>query len=209
MSKQKVSIHRALAELKLIDAKVTKQIEELTPTGLYQKESLINNYIPKEAFEAHAVSKFDSITALIKRKQAIKSAIVKANGETKVNVCNVEMTIAEAINYKQIIGLKRALIVKLASQMKTVLTDMEKKNTIVEQNLQRILEATFGKDGVANGKNDVDGVSVPYKAANEFKIFDPLDAQNKAQAMSAEIAEFESEIDAVLSEINATTSIEI
>lgn len=208
-TKQQVSIHRALAELKLIDSKVAKQIEELTAVGLYQKDSKINAWIDKDEFQTAAQSKFDSINDLIERKQKIKSAIVAANGKTSVTIGKSVMTIAEAINYKQIVGLKKQLLVKMAAQAKSVLADMEKKNTIVEQNMQRILEATFGKDTAKVDKNDMESVRKPYMEANEFKMFDPLKAVEVASTMSQAVAEFESEIDAALSEVNAITLIEI
>jgi hypothetical protein len=75
--------------------------------------------------------------------------------------------------------------------------------------VQSILEATFGKENVKAGKDDVESVRKPYMEANEFHLFDPLSVDSKIEALEKEIGDFEAEVDAVLSEINAITIIEI
>lgn len=68
---EKMTIHRALSELKLIDAKIEKQINELIPSGVYQKGKLVEGYITEADFEKSAKSKFDSVNDLIERKNKI------------------------------------------------------------------------------------------------------------------------------------------
>ena len=76
---EKMTIHRALSELKLIDAKIEKQINEVLPSGIMQKGRLVNGFMQESEFEKNAKSKFDSVNDLIDRKNKIKSAIVTAN----------------------------------------------------------------------------------------------------------------------------------
>lgn len=209
MTKQKMTIHRALSELKLIDSKIEKQINEIVPSGIYQKGKLINNYVKEEDFSTSAKSKFDSVNDLIARKNAIKSAIVEANGVTKVKVSEKEMTIADAINFKAVVKFKKKLIETLKARQQQAVAQLNQQNTIVEQNVQRILEATFGKENVKAGKDDVESVRKPYMDANEFHLFDPLKVAEKVEAIEKEVGDFEMEVDAVLSEINAVTFIEV
>ena len=209
MTKQKMTIHRALSELKLIDSKIEKQINEIVPSGIYQKGKLINNYVKEEDFSTSAKSKFDSVNDLIARKNAIKSAIVEANGVTKVKVSEKEMTIADAINFKAVVKFKKKLIETLKARQQQAVAQLNQQNTVVEQNVQRILEATFGKENVKAGKDDVESVRKPYMDANEFHLFDPLKVAEKVEAMEKEVGDFEMEVDAVLSEINAVTFIEV
>lgn len=207
MTKQKMTIHRALSELKLIDSKIEKQINEIVPSGIYQKGKLINNYVKEEDFSTSAKSKFDSVNDLIARKNAIKSAIVEANGVTKVKVSEKEMTIADAINFKAVVKFKKKLIETLKARQQQAVAQLNQQNMVVEQNVQRILEATFGKENVKAGKDDVESVRKPYMDANEFYLFDPLKVAEKVEAMEKEVGDFEMEVDAVLSEINAVTFI--
>jgi len=209
MTKQKMTIHRALSELKLIDSKIEKQINEIVPSGIYQKGKLINNYVKEEDFSTSAKSKFYSVNDLIARKNAIKSAIVEANGVTKVKVSEKEMTIADAINFKAVVKFKKKLIETLKARQQQAVAQLNQQNTVVEQNVQRILEATFGKENVKAGKDDVESVRKPYMDANEFHLFDPLKVAEKVEAMEKEVGDFEMEVDAVLSEINAVTFIEV
>ena len=202
-------IHRVLSELKLIDARIEKQTDELVPTGIYQKGKLISRYITEAEFETVATSRFQSIMDLIARKSAIKSAIVQSNGYTRVTVAGIEMTVADAINQKSAVKFKTALIEKLKSSHRASLAAMNKENAVVDQNVQRILEATFGKENVSVSAKDMDAVRVPYIDANEFHMFDPLNVAKTVEAMEKEVAEFEAEVDAVLSESNAVTFIAV
>jgi len=110
MTKVKMTIHRALAELKLIDSRIEKQISLIEPSGLMQKDKLVNNLHTKDSFEKETKAKLQSATDLIERKNKIKSAIVKANGETTVIIGDNAMTIADAINFKTVITVKKNLI---------------------------------------------------------------------------------------------------
>lgn len=209
MEKQKITIHRGLAELKLIDAKIEKQISEIEPTGFYQKDKLINNVIKLEDFEKSAQSKYDSVIDLIKRKNTIKSAIVKANNTTPVKVGTKTMSIADAINYKTAIQFKKKLADSLKAKQNKMIATVNNSNTIVEANVQKILEATFGKENVKAGKDDVESVRKPYMEANEFHLFDPIKVGSLVEQLELEVSEFEMEVDAALSEINAVTFIEV
>lgn len=204
-----MTIHRALSELKLIDAKITKQTMELVPLGIYQKGKLVNGHIKEEDFKSAAQSKFDSVKELIERKTKIKAAVVAKNGVTKVIVASKEMTIADAITFKGIVALKKQLIERIKAEKNKAVAALNQNNDLVNANVQRILEATFGKENVKAGKDDIENVRKPYLEANEFHLFDPLDTVKQIESLEKEVSEFEAEVDAVLSEINAITFIDI
>lgn len=86
MENKIMTIHRALAELKLIDSKIEKAISIIEPTGVMQTNKLVNNFYKKEDFEKEAKAKYQSVIDLIERKNKIKSAIVIANGITEVEI---------------------------------------------------------------------------------------------------------------------------
>lgn len=208
MEKQKMTIHRALTELKLIEAKIEKKILEVTPCGIKQKDKLVNGFIKEEDFKTSATSAYDSVTDLIARKCKIKSEIVKANSLTTVKVGGVDMTIAEAINFKAVVIYKKKLIEKLKSGQQKAVGEMNKHNEIVEKNVQAIVEAAMGKDN-ANQKTDTaTEIRKQYINANEFILVDPLIVADKITVLEEEVSKFEADVDAALSEINATTFIE-
>lgn len=209
MEKQKMTIHRALSELKLIDSKIEKQTNEILPTGVYQKGKLINGYFQESEFNASAEGKYKSVIDLIDRKNSIKSAIVQANGVTMVKVGENSMTIADAINFKAVIKFKKKLIDRLKALHQKAVADLNNNNAVVEQNCQRLLEAALGKDAVKAGKDDVEAIRKPYVDANEFHLFDPLKVDETVAKLEKEVGEFEVDVDAALSEINAVTFIEV
>ena len=56
-----MTIHRALAELKLIDSRIDKSIDSINPSGVMQKDKLVNNFYKKDKFESDAKAKYQSI----------------------------------------------------------------------------------------------------------------------------------------------------
>lgn len=205
---EKLTIHRALSELKLIGAKIEKSIEELIPSGILQAGKLVNGHYQKEDFEKTAKEKFQSVNALIERRNKIKSAVVKANGLTEVQVAGNTMTIADAINLKAVIGFKKQLIDRLRKQHNSAKANLEKNNAQVDANALKLAEVALGKQGIKIGDNDAQAVIEPYLKANKFELVNPLDAEKKIEELEKSVGDFEAEVDAVLSEINAVTFIE-
>lgn len=205
----KLTLHRALSELKTIDKRIVDTINKINPVEIYQKDKKIKGFIEKDKFEEQAKSDFDSILSLIKRKNTIKCAIVLKNAETKVTVNQQEMSIAEAITYKDLLLFKKSLIDKLKLQFTAVKASLEKRNFEVSQQLQSNIEAMLGKDNVKSNKEDIETLTKPFLSMNEWHLSDPLDIEKKITELEEEYNKFYSEVDSVLSEINAVTTIEI
>lgn len=205
----KMTLHRALSELKLIDAKIAKTIESIEPSGISQKGKLVNNYYTNDDFEKSAKSTLQSVLDLIKRKSQLKSAIVNANSVTSMKVAGEEMTIAEAINMKQAIVAKKLLVQSIERKHNNAKAIAEKSNKQVEDNALRLASAALQKDNVKINEGDAVAITEPYLEKNLFSVVDPLDAENLVKKLSDEISDFESDVDSALSEINALTYITI
>ena len=206
--KTKISIHRGLAELKLLDARINKSIKLILPSGLMQESKLVDDYYKKEDFETSATAKFQSIQDLIKRKNLIKAAIIKANVETEVEIAGKKYTIADAINFKKIIEMKQSLIEELTKKHRQVKVKAEEKNRRVDENALKLAEAALQKDNVKINDGDAIAITEPYIKRNKFHVVDPLNVEELVEKMQKEVDEFETEVDAALSEINAVTYIE-
>ena len=212
MEKTKMTIHRALSELKLIDARIEKAINVVEPTGLMQLNKPVNGFYAKDDFEKDVKAKFQSVSDLIERKNSIKSAIVKANGETTVTIGEKTMTIADAINFKTVIAVKKMLIAQLTKKHNAVKArftqENEKVNNVALENA-KIMIGKQGDDRVKPNDEDVKNIVEPFVKRNEFHLVDPLKVEELTEKLQNEVNEFEAEVDAVLSEINAITVIEI
>lgn len=208
---EKMTIHRALVDLKLIDSKIEKGILEIEPTGMMQQDKPVNGFYKKEDFESAAKAKLQSVLDLIERKTKIKSAIVISNGITMVEVSGKKMTVADAINYKNIIIFKKQLLSSLSkkhNQVKSkVQTENEKVNNVALENA-KIMIGRQGDDKVKPTDDDVKAIVEPFVKRNELHLVDPLKVEVFVDKNTSEIELFEAEVDAVLSESNSLTTIE-
>ena len=212
MGKFKITLHRALAELKLLDNKIVKAIGLIQPTGLMQKNGLVNNLSTKEVFNKDVLGKYQSVQDLIERKTTIKSAIVAANAVTIVEIAGERMTIAEAINFKTVIDLKKQLIKTIQDRHNSVLSVFNTKNEEIKKvalDNAKIMIGRQGDDRVKATDTDVKAIVDPYVKRMEFHLVDPLKAEQLIIHLQEEVDTFEMEVDAALSEINALTTIEI
>lgn len=205
---EKLTIHRALSELKLIVAKIEKGIKDIVPSGTQQTNRLVNGVYEKVKFEDNAKSSFQSVTDLIDRKNKIKSAIVKANGVTIITVAGEQMTIADAINLKSVVEVRKKFIDHLRRSHNTAKATVEQHNAKVDANALQLAASALQKQNVKIGDDDVQKVIAPYVEANKAVLIDPLNIEDKVKEMEEKLSAFEAEVDAVLSEANAVTFIE-
>jgi len=210
MKHEQMTIHRALAELKLIDSRIEKAISVIEPTGVMQTNKQVNGFFKKEDFEAEAKAKLQSVVDLIDRKNKIKSAIVTANGVTQVEISGAKMTIADAINFKSVIVFKKNLIATLIKKHNAVKSkftvENEKINNIALENA-KIMIGKQDDNKVKPTDEDVKNIVEPFVKRNEFHLVDPLRVEELTEKLQNEVNNFEIEVDAVLSEINAITII--
>lgn len=212
MQTEKMTIHRALSELKVIDKRIQKAVENFKPVSLMQNGKLINNPVAVEGFNLKAQADYQSINDLFERKRRIKSAVVKANSETIVRVGGKEMSIADAIYYRVINQMQKDLsAIFNQAYTKATRTATERNEEVKRVGLKNA-QIMLGKDGDTKIKptdKDVAEIMNPYIERNQFSIVDPLNIDGEAERIYDEALLFDSEIDAVLSEANATTVIEI
>lgn len=206
---EKMTIHRGLSELKLIDAKIKRAISDINPVGLMQKDKLVNNVYEKKAFDKDVKSKFQSILDLIERKSKIKNAIISINGITKIEVAGKAMTIADAINLKMTSVITEELISILKSKYASRVAEMNKTNEQINKNALAIVQAALQNKELSVDDKSAIPISKPYIELNELKLVDPIGVEKVTDKLRDNLDNFKSEVDAVLSEINAITHIQI
>ena len=210
---EKITIHRVLSELKTIDDRINKEISSFKPLTVKRgNNSLVSTGgrlpIPESEFVNNAKSTYQSIEDLIDRKFKLKSALTKANVNTKVTIDGKEYTIIEAM--KSIMDLKKSLLYKMTSEINQSNKIYESTSAQVDSDFERMLSTQ-----VANitNKSDIQKVRDEYMETfykqNEVKMVDPLKCNDLANSLQKDIDKFLMEIDSALSEINATTLIEV
>lgn len=205
----KLSIHRGLSELKMLDKRIERAMnEKFIGSKKKSTDKVLNSTLEKTKFEDEVKSNLQSVEDLIKRKTLIKKAIVLSNANTKVEIGGNTYTVAEAIENKQIIVYKKDLLQKLKKQYNENNAFVNRQNEIVEENLNEQIQTLLGSDK-NNKSNDLTGFIDQYKAQNEWELVDGLGIEKVIKDLEIEIEEFENNVDYVLSESNATTFIEI
>lgn len=207
----KVTIHRALSELKIIDDRIQKSISTLEPVGLMQKGKKVNNQYDQDEFENKAKSKYQSAVDLIKRKNEIKTKIVDSNANTKVKIGDEIMSVADAITKKTTIDFRKMLLERLKNVRNQAQSRANTENERIKEVALNNAQIMLGKEGgdVKPNDKDVENIMNPFIERNEIQIVDPLGVEDLIEKLEREIEDFETEVDAVLSESNAITFIEL
>ena len=209
MEKEKMTIHRALAELKLIDSKIQRALTEIQPVGGKRKNALVNDIMTEEEFKNKAVGSLQKGTDLIERKNMIKTKIMESNAKTKVTVGKKKMSIAEVIFYKEVITNKQQLLNKLISEKAKVFGNIENHNNMIKNNALQLAQNALGNANVKMDDKDVLAITEPYTDKHKIDFFDTLKIDKEIEKLQEEIDLFGTEVDAILSESNAVTIIEV
>lgn len=206
MSEQ-ISVTRALAELKTLDARIDKAIHERY-VEMEVGGKVVGSNRSVDEIKDSIKQKFQSFTDLTKRRNALKCAIVSSNANTKVKIGNKEMFVSEAIERKNSIVVEEQMINSLRAQHRSVMGKVESINVQANQRLDQMIEVNLGKDRKTSG-DEYDMIAKPFMSKNEAKLVDPLDLELLVQKLQEDVDEFKLNVDFALSEINAVTKITV
>ena len=207
---RKISITEALNELKLYDSKITKTITNAIFCEAAKKSTDKIGVVKKDDFAERAKASYQSSTDLISNRNILKSAIVKSNAVTGVEIDGVSMTVAEAIERKNSIEYDETLLNEMKRQYANATAAVDKENKKVDSKVDDLLTTLIGKDSDKKlSKEDQEAVEKPYREKNEFEFIDPLGLYDKIQTLEANIDGFKSNVDTALVLSNATTFIEV
>lgn len=211
MTKEIMTIHKGLAELKILDNRIEKMIREANFCAAAKQSMKKINGVPIEQFTSDSISVYDAICNLISRRDAIKKAISKSNAETHLTIVGVDYTVAEAISMNQHgIELKRRLLNELEKQYSNAISDIEVTNAELGDKADiYVSRATSPSD-----KNNMDAATLKdlrqdYIDRETMILIDGIDIKKVKNELTSYIDAFEAEVDAALSTSNAMTEITI
>ncbi len=207
---EKISVTRALAEKKNLENRIDKAIRVSVFVTQTTGEKPVTGYEATKDFEKEAKSNFDSITALINRKAAIKSAIAKSNAVTKVKIGDTEMTVTEAIDYKNnVIENKESLLSALTQQLHVAERAIETQKERNKVGLENHLKTLFGENKAKANQTEIEEQTKLYEKQHGAVLVDPIKVRAKIKELEEEIENFNTNIDYALTEINTRTDIEV
>lgn len=211
MTTEKMTIHRGLSELKILDDRVITAIS----TGTYCLPNKHSNVklkgIDVEVYKTVMQGTYDKAVDLIKRREAIKRAIVLSNASTKVSIAGAEYTVAEAIEMKNHgIELKQMLLEQMRKQYRDAQAKILAENgKELENRAEKYIIGLFGSGEKKTATEEIEKAKKAFITANEYELVDPIGVLEKIEALEEDISSFKAEVDAALSTSNAITEIEV
>lgn len=206
---EKMLVTQALNELKLLDDRINKAINDaVLVIAAKRSEKKVNPNLTKEEFEIRAKAGYQSVLDLIERRKKIKAAVVTSNAMTKVIVHGEEMTVAEAIERKSTIDYEISLLRQMQSQWGVQNREMNMQNMRMEERIDKYIETFVGKDTSKAKDNELEAMIKPMRESGEYALVDPLSIEKKIADLDDYIKGFKSEVDAILQISNCNTYIE-
>ena len=214
MTTEKMTIHKALAELKTMDSRINQAISARPYVNAVKHTAEKINGVTISEFREEIKSAYQKVQSLIARRNAIKRAVVLSNANTKVTIGGVEYTVAEAIDAKQNgMEYKKYLRQRMVENYRTAQVaidsnsgeSLEKK---AEQYVLSVIQAQPKDSKMSIDSDAMKALRKDYIENNTYDLIDPLNIVKLMNDLMEEINEFETEVDAALSTSNAITVIE-
>ncbi len=210
MTTEKMTIHEALSELKVLNSRINKEIRDATFCTVNKHSNTKIDGKPIDEWKADVKAQYQKITDLIKRRTAIKKAVVKSNAVTEITIGRETMTVAEAIEYKDVgIDFTENLLEKISNQRNLAMASLKNNEEVLETKANAHIVALFGSKD-----NDIDSGTIEttkknFINNNTLDYIDPINTEKVITELFDKIDVFRSKVDSALSVSNATTTIEI
>lgn len=210
----KMSVTRALAELKRLDDRLNRMTTDQSifvsvAVGQGDKQKVLGVSDTVQNVIAQIQSNRDRVNSMIELRAKIKAAVVASNAATKVKLGAREMTVAEAIELKKSIDVKRNMLSTYRRQVIQANALVSKQNATMEAQIEMNLATIYGNE---KGKVDAsmfEAIAKPQREQKEASLIDPIKINDLIKSIEEEISLVETELDFTLSESNAKTEIEI
>lgn len=197
-----MSITRGLREIRLLKDRIEKTIISTKFVAAVVGVNFIDGK-NQEAYAQEVKAYADSIETLIRRRDALKRAIVVSNAKTHVSIGGVLMTVAEAIERKGSIEHEKSLLAKLVQDYGLANNMYERLATAMQSRRDHQLAKLTDEEYRATAAAfDSDVMNTP-------RIVDPLDIRDRIDKLRERIENFENEVDVILSESNGQTQITV
>ena len=209
MVSEKMTIHKALSELKILDSRIQKEIGDASLCVANKHSNAVVQGVPISAFVIRARSKYESIRTLINRRNAIKRGVTRSNAVTTVSIGGKEYTVAEAIDMKNL-GMEhlKYLCSVVENQFEAAQTVAARENgDKLEQRADTYIQSLYQNADKKNLSDEVKKVRDDFVKSQTVEILDPIGSPEVAKSLRDEIDAFMSEVDSALSVSNALTEI--
>lgn len=207
---EKMTIHKALCELKILDSRINNAISSARFCLANKHSNEKVNGVTVEEYQETMKASYNKASNLIRRREAIKRAVVLSNAKTIVKIGGKEYTVAEAIEMNNHgIDLKLQLKNAMKKQYDSAMTAIISKNSVVDDKATEYVVGLFGQKESKTANEEYEKARKSYIEANTMELIDPVNILEKIEALEVEIADFTTEVDSALSVSNALTEITV
>lgn len=211
MTTETMNVHQALAELKMLDKRIMGAIQETTWVVANKHSNTKVGGMEVKEYVENVQSRYQKAMDLIRRRDAIKQAVVKSNAATTVDIAGKTYTVAEAIERKNtgVEYLKRfvARIAHDYAQAERLVT--VGNGAELERRADEHVRIMIGNSDMKGATAEAQRLRNEFIAAQTTEIVDPIEAMKQIEAMNDEINSFLTNVDAALSVSNALTVITV
>lgn len=215
MTNEKMTVHKALAELKIIDDRINNAIVSGTYVIANKHSNTKIHGMTIDDFKTSMKADFQKVSDLIARRNAIKRAVVASNAVTKVKVGDNEYTVAEAIEMKNHgMEFKNTFKNYIARQYTNAKNEFDKNSgepleRRAENYVLSVIQAQPKDSKMAVDSDAMKNLRAQYIKDNAYDIIDPIGVKDVIEKLDNEISDFITEVDAALSVSNALTVLDI
>lgn len=211
MTNEKMSIHKALCELKTLDSRIQKSISDATYVFANKHANARVAGMTVSDFCNEMKSNYQSAQDLIARREAIKRAVVMSNATSKVTIGDKEYSVAEAIEMKNHgIQFLQLLLRKLEKDQRTARRESDENNgDVLERRADSYISNLYGNTDMKTASAEIKKVREDFIVSQTYEIIDPLGVKGEMEKLEKEINTFMVDIDSALSVSNAITEVEI
>lgn len=199
-------VHEAMANLKILDARIAS----MNYNTYFHANRANNSKIEGKEIPEVITSiqeNHQSMMDMLRRRAAMKQALSLSNAATHVVIGGREYTVAEAIEMKRSgVQLKKAYLEILRRQLTAAKMTCNKNNDVLESKADTYVANIVGTKEQAGAKTFND-VREAYIKANTYEIVTAPDMEKVINQLALEIDTFEAEVDSKLSISNAVTTI--
>jgi len=208
-----MTLTRVLSRISTLKKSIGKEIELLEPVavtkGHGESRIIVNSSSSVKDMEERIQSQFRSVLDKIEERLKLRRLLTLANSTVKVKIHNIEMTIAEAIEYKNSLEMDRVLLTNLRQAKMRAEMVITNSNTQLDAEIERAVQVAYGNEKGKVSEDQYAAIAAPRIAKHGAALLDPIGIQKQIDEIDKKISSFMEEVDFALSEINARTTIDV
>lgn len=211
MTTETMNVHQALAELKTMEKRIADAIRSVEWVVANKHSNTKIGGVGVKEWSDDVKSRYQKVMDLIRRRDAIKRAVVNSNAVTKVIVAGKEYTVAEAIDRKNNgTGFLTTLVQRLAHDHAMAKTAADRANgPELERRADEHVKIMIGSSDMKGATAEAQRLRKEFIEAQTTELVDPVNALKVIAELDEEVSSFLTAVDAALSVSNATTTITV